>query len=126
MLIYSILMLFVILAGSYLGWWSLMQEEEIQAPANTHSQGWPQAARESFEIGTDQVNQLFRALPFIRSRFGAKDMVPNMPFDHLIHQSINGATRCGDQLQEVGAFVLGIQRVFNGFHLAAYPPDTGQ
>jgi hypothetical protein len=67
-----------------------------------------------------------RALPFIRSRFGAKDMVPNMPFDHLIHQSINCATRCGDQLQEVGALVFRIQCVLNGFHLSPDTADPGQ
>jgi uncharacterized protein YneF (UPF0154 family) len=40
MLIYVILMLIAILVGMYVGWWSLVreEEEEILPPAQTHSQ----------------------------------------------------------------------------------------
>ena len=84
------------------------------------------STRESFEIGTNKRNQLFRALLFIASRFRAEDMVPNVALDHFIHQSIDGATRGGNQLQEIGTFVLGIQCVFNSSYLAADTPDACQ
>lgn len=39
MLIYVTLMLIAILVGMYLGWWSLVrEEEEMPPPANTHSE----------------------------------------------------------------------------------------
>jgi hypothetical protein len=39
MLIYVILMLVAILVGMYVGWWTLLrEEEEIHPPANTHSE----------------------------------------------------------------------------------------
>jgi hypothetical protein len=39
MLIYAILMLVTILAGMYLGWWSMVrEEEEILPPSNTQSE----------------------------------------------------------------------------------------
>lgn len=38
MLLYVILMLVAILVGMYVGWWSLLQEEEeLHPPANSHS-----------------------------------------------------------------------------------------
>ena len=39
MLLYMILMLIAILVGMYVGWWSLVREEEEgkTPPANTHS-----------------------------------------------------------------------------------------
>lgn len=39
MLVYTILMVIAILVGMYVGWWSLVrEEEETPPPANTHSQ----------------------------------------------------------------------------------------
>jgi hypothetical protein len=39
MLVYAIFMLIVILVGLYVGWWSVVrEEEEIPPPANTHSE----------------------------------------------------------------------------------------
>lgn len=35
MLLYIVFMLLAILLGMYLGWWSMMREEEIEPPANT-------------------------------------------------------------------------------------------
>jgi hypothetical protein len=39
MLVYAIFMVIVILVGMYVGWWSLVrEEEEMPPPANTHSE----------------------------------------------------------------------------------------
>jgi hypothetical protein len=40
MLIYIIFMMSALLLGMYLGWWSMMREEEIEPPANTQSRGY--------------------------------------------------------------------------------------
>ncbi len=39
MLVYAILMVIAIVVGMYVGWWSLVrEEEETPPPANTHSE----------------------------------------------------------------------------------------
>ena len=50
----------------------------------------------------------------------------DVAFNDLVHQAIDGSADGGDQLQHVCAFLVGIQRFFNGFDLASDSSHSGQ
>ena len=41
----------------------------------------------------------------------SQNVMPDMSLYNLIHQAVDGATGCGDELQDVGALLLRIERL---------------
>ena len=50
-------------------------------------------------------------------------MKPNVVFDHLGHQAIDGAPRSDDEVQDRGAALFVVQRTLNRFDLAGDTPN---
>ncbi len=53
-----------------------------------------------------------------------KDVRANVVFHHLCHEAVHGAARGGDELQNLGAFDLALERALDRFNLAAQAAHT--
>lgn len=79
-----------------------------------------------FEIRAHDFNQFFRALALGVSGIAGEDVMAHVTLNHFVHQSIDSAAHGCNQLQEIGAFLFGIEGLFDGFNLAADAADSGQ
>ena len=57
---------------------------------------------------------------------GVDHVVPDVPFDHLRHQSVYCATTGGDLLENGGTLLFTGDSFLKSLHLSANPPDSRQ
>jgi hypothetical protein len=78
------------------------------------------------EIAVNQLDEFFRSFGLLGGLFlpGVDYVETYVAFQNLGHQPVNGATACGNRLQDFRALLIGIQGPLNGGDLALYSPDA--
>src|SRR5580658_3515897 len=89
----------------------------------SHSSAAP-AAR-SFEIGVDDVNQLIGGRG-ARAGDAAEHVLAQVILEDFRQQTVDGAPRGREQVHDVRAVGVALERALDGLHLAANPPDAVQ
>ena len=84
--------------------------------------------RASFQIGPHDIEQLPRGVPVERAGMFLviNKMCQDVVLDHLGHQPGHGAARGGDEMHDLLAARLALQRPLDSLDLPANAPDAGE
>ena len=82
--------------------------------------------RRLLKIGADDVDELVGAFALTSGWFGRENVVANMAFDDLVHETVHCAAGGGDELKNVGTILLRREGFLNRLDLSLDPADPGQ
>ena len=84
--------------------------------------------RRLFQVSANDLDQFVGRLFLSGRRFalGAEDVKPDMAFEHLGHERVDGAARGGERHEDARAVLLVDERLLDGIDLPANPADSLQ